>query len=95
MDSELLQELSKLNHKIDLLGKSLNSTWLDLHGAAGYLHISTSKLRKMISAGEIPFKRVGANGKLIFNRKQIDLWLIYGKQKGFSKTERQRAEVFV
>ena len=95
MDTEILQILEKLDHKIDLLGKSLNSIWLDLHGVAYYLHISVSKLRKMISAGEIPFKRVGANGKLIFNRKQIDLWLIYGKQKGFSKTERQRAEAFV
>ena len=93
-----MEQIDQILREIEGLKKSLvkaNSTWLDLRGVADYLHISTSKLRKMISAGEIPFKRVGTNGKLIFNRKQIDLWLIYGKQKGFSKTERQRAEAFV
>ena len=84
-----------MDHKIDLLGKSINSTWLDIQGVADYLHISTSKLRKMISRGEIPFKRVGEHGKIIFNRKQIDLWLIYGKQKGFSKRDREQAEAFI
>lgn len=92
---EILQILEKLDHKIDLLGKSINSTWFDIQGVADYLHISTSKLRKMISAGKIPFKRIGANGKLIFSRKQINLWLIYSKKTGFTKREREQLEAFI
>lgn len=95
MDNELLNKVLSELQEIKKSFVKVNFTWLDLQGAADYLHISTSKLRKMISAGEIPFKRVGENGKLIFNRKQIDFWLIYGKQEGFSKTERQRAEAFI
>ena len=92
-----MEALAEILTKLEHLEQSLqvqNVTWLDLHGVADYLHISTSKLRKMISAGEIPFKRVGTNGKLIFSRKQIDLWLIYGKTH-FSKREREQAEAWI
>lgn len=93
-----MEALAEILTKLEHLERSLqvqNSTWLDLQGVADYLHISTSKLRKMISAGEIPFKRVGSNGKLIFNRKQIDLCLIYSKKTGFTKREREQAEAFI
>ena len=95
MDSELLNKLIEKIDNLESYISHVQSNWLDIPIAAEYLNISTSKIRKMISAGEIPFKRVGKNGKIIFNRKQIDLWLIYSKKTGFTKIERQRAEAFI
>ena len=92
---DLLKEIFTKINDLQKKFEGLQSTWLDIKQTVNYLYISESKLRKMISAGEIPFKRVGKNGKIILNRRQIDLWLIYGKQKGFTKIERQRAEAFI
>ena len=95
---EIVQILKQINDKIDRLENHLipvQSNWLDIKQTINYLHVSQSKLRKMISAGEIPFRRVGANGKIIFNRKQLDLWLIYSKKAGFTKREREQAEAWI
>lgn len=94
---EILKILEKLDHRIGVLGKSINSTWLDLHEAALYLKISESTLRKMISFGAIPFKRLGAGAKskILFSRKQLDLFVIYGKANNFSKRERESAQAWV
>jgi len=58
----------------------LNECWLDLKRVAGYLKVSPSQIRKLVGAGQIPFKRLpnGKAGKLLFNRRQIDLWLLSG-----------------
>ena len=55
-------------------------TWLSVSDLAGYLGISESSIRRLIFKGQIPFKRIGTNGKIIFNRRQIDLWLLTGER---------------
>jgi len=67
----------------------LNECWLDLKRVAGYLKVSPSQIRKLVGAGQIPFKRLpnGKAGKLLFNRKQLDLWLLCGSQ---NPSKRQR-----
>lgn len=71
--------------------------WLDIQQTADYLHLSTHTVYKLVSRGEIPFKKIG-NGqkaKLIFARKKLDLWLIYGKTSGFTKREKEIAETWI
>jgi len=91
-DSLLIQILTEVKE----LKKSLikvNSNWIDFHEAALYLKISESTLRKYIASGIIPFSRIGAGskGKILFLRKQLDLWIIYGK-KSFTKRELQKVK---
>jgi len=71
----ILEALKKIENQIEL-----NSTWLSVPELADYLKSSESAIRRLISTSSIPFQRVGAKGKIIFNRKQIDLWLLSGKK---------------
>jgi len=79
--------------KLDALEKRIKpefSTWLSVKSCADYLNVSQSSIRKLIASGSIPFKRLptAEGGKILFNRKQLDLWLLSGKVKP-SKRARQ------
>jgi len=88
----LNQILSKLEH-LELSLQVQNSTWLDISGTAEYLHLSTSKLYKLVASGSIPFKKI--NAKILFSRRSLDLWLVTGKINSFTKTDRQKAEAWI
>jgi len=94
MMEKILQELRRLNDKIDWLGKKINSTWLDIKQTSNYLHISESSLRKHISKGEIPVRRIGhgSKSKILVNRRMLDLSILYGKTSHFTKAEKMKAE---
>ncbi len=85
---EILQILEKLDHKIDLLGKSLNSKWLTVGESAIYCRISQSKMRKLIGAGKIPINRI--DGKILLNRRELDYLILTGSAR---PTKRQREAV--
>ena len=55
-------------------------TWLSVSDLAGYLGISESTVRRLVSRREIPFHRIGNNGCLTFNRKEVDLYLLSSKK---------------
>ena len=93
-NSQLDKILSRINDLENHI-TDLASRWLDVNQASQYLHISTSKLRKMVSSGEIPHRRVGKNGKILFSRKQLDLFVIYGKSGSFTRREREMVESWV
>ena len=48
--------------------------WLTAKGAAGYLGISVTALRKLSSARMIPFEQDGPGCKLWFRREELDAW---------------------
>lgn len=75
--------------EFELLFKKLESiesritppkTWLDIRQASAYLQISSSQIRRLVSENQIPYRRIpnGKVGKLLFNRKVLDLWLFSG-----------------
>jgi len=68
-----------------LVGKY--SPWLTIKEAAGYAHVSPTTFRRWISAGFIPVHRPREGGKLLFHRKQIDSFILFGT---FKPTKRQR-----
>jgi len=94
-----MTEFSIIIDKIDRLEKQINPNfpaWLSVRQLAEYLGLSASSIRKMISAGSIPFKRLPTceGGSIRFNRKQIDLWLLSGDVKPTART-RSTFEVFL
>ena len=66
----------KLNQVID----PISWTYLNIQQVADYLKISTSQVRRLVTEGIIPYRRIpnGKAGKLLFNRKLIDVWLLTG-----------------
>lgn len=54
-------------------------TWLSVTDLAKYIKSSESSIRRLVAKNEIPFKRIGHGGKLLFNKKQIDIWLCSGQ----------------
>ena len=56
------------------------ATWLSVSDLGEYLGISESSIRRLVARNEIPFKRVGLNGKIVFHKRQIDLWLLSGEK---------------
>jgi excisionase family DNA binding protein len=49
------------------------SPWLNLNGAAAYLDWPRQRLYKLTAAGEIPHYK--HDGRLLFNRHELDSWL--------------------
>lgn len=96
-NKDILIELKRLNEKIDRFEWRLNSTWLSISEVSRYLKISESTLYKMIHSGTIPYKRIGhgSKSKILINRRMLDLSILYGKSKGFTKREREQAEAFI
>jgi len=68
-----------------------NNTWLTVPETAAYLRISVSTLRKMIARKQIPFRRLpgAAAGKIVFNRKMLDYWLLLNGKKTVTQAERR------
>ena len=62
-----------------------NTKWLTVKEAANYCRISESKMRKLISSGEMPINRL--DGKILLNRRALDYHIIFGTSK---PTKRQR-----
>ena len=62
-----------------------NTKWLTVREAASYCRISESKIRKLISSGEMPINRL--DGKILLNRRALDYYIIFGTSK---PTKRQR-----
>jgi len=75
----LAEILTKLEH-LELSLQAQNSVWLSVSDLVKYLGVSESTIRRLVSKNEIPYKRIGKNGCLTFNRRQIDLWLLSGEK---------------
>ncbi|MCK9244632.1 MAG: helix-turn-helix domain-containing protein [Candidatus Marinimicrobia bacterium] len=75
-DEPLFRELIA---KIDQL-KPEYPAWLSVKQCAEYLGLSESTIRKLVTSGDIPFRRLptAEGGAIRFNRKQIDFWLLSG-----------------
>lgn len=78
-DEPLFRELIA---KIDQL-KPEYPAWLSVKQCAEYLGLSESTIRKVVTSGDIPYRRLptAQAGAIRFNRKQIDLWLLSGDVK--------------
>ena len=95
-----MEALAEILTILDRLEQSLqfqNSTWLDISGASEYLKISKSKLYKLISSSDIPFKKIGEgqNSKVLLSRRSLDLWIVTKKTKGFTKSDRQKVQAWI
>ena len=86
--------LRKMDNKIS---NKKDRIWLGISELSDYLGISISLIRKMLSAGKIPFRRLPLNkkGKILFNKRQIDLWVFYNGRQNISRIDRKRVEVFL
>ncbi len=71
----ILETLKRIENQI-----APTMTWLSVPELAYYIKSSESTIRRLVASDSIPFKRVGEKGKIIFNRKQIDLWLLSGEK---------------
>ena len=72
--------------KLDALEKRIKPefpNWLSVKQCAKYLGLSESTIRKLVTSGDIPFRRLPTTegGAIRFNRKQVDLWLLSGELK--------------
>lgn len=85
---QLIEEIKALRSEL----RQTSSQWLDVSGTANYFHISMGQIYKLISSGQIPHKRL--NGKILFNKKQLDFWLLTGSEKP-SKRQREQVEPFI
>ena len=74
-----------------------NNTWLTVTETAAYLRVSVSKIRKMVARKQIPFRRLpgAAAGKIVFNRRMLDFWILLNGKKSVSQVERRTLGVFL
>ncbi|MCF7740962.1 MAG: helix-turn-helix domain-containing protein [Candidatus Marinimicrobia bacterium] len=70
--------------------------WLTIDELSDYIKLSQTSIRRLINKDKIPFSRLGNSkkSKIIFNRKQIDLWLLTGDKKP-GKRARKLAKEFI
>ena len=80
----IIERLDRLESQL----KPEYPTWLSVRQCAEYLSLSESTIRKMVTAGSIPYRRLptAEGGAIRFNRKQIDLWLLTGDVKPKART---------
>jgi len=84
--------------KLDAIEKRIKPefpNWLSVKQCAEYLGLSESTVRKLITSGNIPFRRLPTTegGAIRFNRKQLDLWLLSGKVKPDARARQTFAEL--
>lgn len=91
MNGENYQDLLTKIEEVKSIVKDAQSPFLDVPKAAVYLQISTSKLRKLIAEGKIPFDRV--DGKLVFHKRKLELFVLTCGKTQFSKTDKKLLEV--
>jgi excisionase family DNA binding protein len=58
----------------DRLGTSEVDAWLTTTGAASYLAMHPDTLRKLASAGLIPYEQDRPGCRMFFRRSALDLW---------------------
>ncbi|MGC9365278.1 MAG: helix-turn-helix domain-containing protein [Fidelibacterota bacterium] len=73
---ELIERLDRIESKLTVIGQ----TWLSVSDLTKYLKCSESSIRRLVAKNEIPFRRIGSHGKIVFNRRQIDFWLLSGEK---------------
>lgn len=78
---QILEKLDKIENSI----LRIVPRWLTVREAANYCRISESKMRKLLSSGEMPINRL--DGKILLNRRALDYYIIFGTSK---PTKRQR-----
>lgn len=90
---DIISGINQIQKEIQLCA----SPWMDIFEASKYLKLSVSTLHKLTSKGKIPFKRVGdgSRSKLLFSRKQLDLWIMTGKTKSYSKRDKENLESWI
>jgi excisionase family DNA binding protein len=52
------------------------ATWVDVKGAALHLNCSAERVRKLVQRGAIPFHQERRGGRIFFNRRELDQWLL-------------------
>jgi excisionase family DNA binding protein len=62
------------------VGESGGSPWMNIATAAGYLDWSRQRLYKLTAQGAIPHYK--QEGRLLFNRQELDQWLAGFRQGG-------------
>ena len=73
---------------------SLSKTWLTVDEVADYLGLTSNTVYQYVSQGRIPFDKLPNGRKLLFNRRELDQWIISGR-KGAADNSREIAEGFV
>jgi len=91
MSDELL--FKELITKIDQI-KPKYPAWLSVKQCGQYLGLSESTIRKLVSTGQIPYKRLplAESGAIRLNRRQIDLWLLSGEIRPSKRSRATFAE---
>lgn len=85
-----LNSIEKMLTEQNMLRKEV----LSFNEAAVYLEVSHSHLYKMTSTGAIPSYK--PNGKkLYFNRRELDSWLLSGKQAHQEEIDQQAVDYLV
>jgi len=84
---------SMILDKIDALESKLRPeipAWLSVKQCAEYLGLSQSTIRKLVTSGDIPFRRLptAEGGAIRFSKKMLDLWLLSGEVKPTARTRR-------
>ena len=74
--SILLSILSAIEHN----GHN-TQVWLTPDALSKYLGISKNTIYQYVSRGKIPFHKIPNSSKLLFNRKEIDEWIL-GRKLG-------------
>lgn len=78
----MIDETNQIFRKLESIEQKITpaQTWLSVTELAIYLKSSESTIRRLVASDSIPFKRIGENGKILFNRRQIDLFLLSGEK---------------
>jgi len=87
---DILQRLNKLEQQVEQL--TYVTPWLDIGEAARYTRLSESTLRRAINAGKL---RVSdSTGKLLFQKRWLDAFLVFGRSK-LSQTQKRKLDEVV
>jgi len=73
--------------KLDRIEKNIKPdfpNWMNCRELSDYLRVSESQIRKLVSSGDLPYRRVGQ--ALRFNRRQIDLVILSGNLRPNKRT---------
>jgi len=94
----IIKKIKKLENKIDQLqqDKVKYPLWLNIDQASNYLHLCKSIIRTLVKKNKIPFTRArdSDRSKLLFNRKQLDTWLLTSEVDP-NKRARKRAKPYI
>jgi excisionase family DNA binding protein len=66
--------------ELERMGLACQQRLLDVHAAARYLGMTANAIREKASAGQLPCARI--DGKLRFDRREIDRWIDRAPRQG-------------